>query len=171
MLGGELVGVGKDVSGQPLLPQRGLELHHGFHGGEDVGEAVPELGQVALEAGDFADLLVELLGGHAARLVINEQGGLVDIEGNLAKGHRAARGNPLRGDAVVEIDQDFAQVKDNCFRQNYVIHECCIYNSSRRPSRARLKVSSSANSRPVPAGSPWAMRVIRSPSCASRLAR
>ena len=45
------------------------------------------------------------------------------------------------------------------------------YVSSRLPSSARLNVSSSANSRPVPAGKPCAMRVIFNPARASRFAR
>ena len=113
MLGGQLVGVGEDVSGQPPLPQCRLELDHWFYRDEDVGEALIELGEIAAEAGDAADLGVELLGGHGAHFILKEQRGLADILRNLLEGHRAARGDSPRRDAIIEIHQDFAQVKDD----------------------------------------------------------
>ena len=74
--------------------------------------------------------VVELLRGHGARFVLEEQGGLVDVLRNLQDGHLAARGDSPRGDAVIEVHEDFAQVKNNGFGNSHII-------SSARPSQQR----------------------------------
>ena len=122
MFGGQLVGVGKDVSEQPPLPQRRLKPGHWLDQDKDIGETLTELGEAGAKAGDATDLGVELLGGHGAQFVLNEQGGLVDMLRDFLDGHGAACGDPPRRDAVIEIHQDFAQVKYNRFRNSHVTY-------------------------------------------------
>ena len=98
----------------------------------------------------------------------DQAGFKLDQRGRTAQKHmqifrrlRAARGNPPGGNRIVEVHQHLAQIKDN--GRFHVI--------SRRLSSARLKVSSSANSSPLPAGSPKPMRETLRPARVSRFAR
>ena len=68
----------------------------------------------------------------------------------------ALLGNLSRGDSVIEIEQDLSQVENNNLGCRCAFG---LQSSARRPSSARLKVTSSAKSSPAPAGKPWAMRV------------
>ena len=97
------------------LPQRRLELDHRFNRDEDVGEEVAELREVAAEAGDARRSRRRIAASsRAPDLILNEQGGLVDDTARSSQdGHLAARGDSPRGNGVIEIHQDFAQIKDN----------------------------------------------------------
>ena len=98
----------------------------------------------------------ELLAGEQAGFVLHQERGEGKKIRECLRGQGGARRDPAGRDAVVEIDQHLAEIEDH--RLGMV-----VVSSSRRPSSARLRVISSANSRPVPAGSPWAMRVTFKP--------
>src|SRR5438034_10790325 len=93
------------------------------------------------------------------------RGGVVDEFLHFGGGHFAARRDSPSGDAIIKIHQHFAEIEDDCLGSG---HDQWI---SRRPSSARLSVSSSTNSNPLPAGKPWAMREVFTDLVESRLAR
>ena len=105
---------------------------------------------------------------HQAGFVAEEQGRLADEFMDGLRRDCAARRKVARGDGVIEIQQHFAEIKDDNLRGEYSCAECHI---SRRPAMAWVRVNSSANSSPLPAGRPWAMRVTFTPGRASRFAR
>ncbi len=124
-----------------------------------------EFFEVPAVPGRLANLRIEILFCDQSGLIAEEQRRLSD-EMVYFVACRFPFGRDLcRRDAVVEIHQHFPQIENNNLRL------CLAHFSSRLPSSARLRVSSSANSRPLPAGKPWAMREIARPGRARRLAR
>ncbi len=100
----------------------------------------------------------------------------------LRRGTVRARRNFADRDFVIKVHQDLSQIEYNDFRfvawpgsagicSFHSKERRRLYFISRRPSRARLRVTSSANSKPLPAGRPCAIRDTTRPGRASRFAK
>ena len=172
VLGGDLVGVGQEIRRHTLRTQGAEEVDHLRQRVEDVREERAERGVVAAVSGGGAELGDEGGEGNPPGLEGMEERGLVegaldDVGSHLAMGSQGACGA-----AVGDVDEHHAEVKDDGLvglgGRCVGVHDG---ETGRRPSRARARVRSSACSRPVPAGRPWAMRLTRTPCSLRRRAR
>jgi hypothetical protein len=108
---GEVVGIGEDGGGAGGLDAF-EELDHGHDGGEDVAEAGGELFEGSAQAGLKDEGVIELGAGHFAAFVFEEK--RVEQEFDDLVGAEAGVGAEVSGgDAVVEIDEDFAEIEDD----------------------------------------------------------
>ena len=114
---GHIVGIGQDEG--PNLPgaQSLMKLNHRRNGCEDVREKTAELVQTAAKSGGGTHLTEELLSADLAGLIAKKQPRVVDVTLDLACANPAARGNFPRGDGIIEIDQNLAEIKNNYGRQ------------------------------------------------------
>src|SRR5882724_1944299 len=142
-----------------------MQIDHRLNGRENISEECPELGLSAGEAAYLFDLSEKFLGREHSEFIAGQQGGMIGKKLRGIGRRRAERDNAAGGDGIIKVHQDFAEIEN----ENREFHRIIYEFISRRPSRARLRVSSSANSNPVPAGNPCAMRVIFRPGRASRL--
>src|SRR6266540_874075 len=153
------------VGGYGLSAQPALQRNHRRNFREDVREELRELVDAAFEAAEAPDCLEEFLPADVPGLVSIKQGRVVEKSLHGVGFGGAPPGNSPRGDAVIEVNQDLAQIEDDGVG---LAHD--NFNSV-LPSSALLNVSSSAYSSPLPAGRPWAMRVTLMARAARRLAR
>ena len=144
----QFVGVREDVGWDATLAQLGVQFYHRLDRGENVGKEFAELFDGSAKSGGRLHFGEKLLLADLSGLEPKEQGGMVDEFLHCFRRHPAAGRDSPAGDAVIEIHEDFAEIENDCFGFR---HGQWI---SRRPSSARLSVSSSANSNPLPAGRP-----------------
>src|SRR5439155_25592907 len=161
----QFVRVRENVGWNTALSQRRVQFQHRLDRREDVGEKFGEFVERAVKPGGRLHFGEKLLLAHPAGFEAKEQRGVVDEFLHFGGGHFAARRDSPSGDAIIKIHQHFAEIEDDCLGSG---HDQWI---SRRPSSARLSVSSSTNSNPLPAGKPWAMREVFTDLVESRLAR
>src|SRR6266540_724 len=162
---GQVVGVRENVERHLRVAQPAVQRNHRRNFREDVREELRELVDAAFEAAEAPDCLEEFLPADVPGLVSIKQGRVVEKSLHGVGFGGAPPGNSPRGDAVIEVNQDLAQIEDDGVG---LAHD--NFNSV-LPSSALLNVSSSAYSSPLPAGRPWAMRVTLMARAARRLAR
>ena len=144
MLDGEVIGVREDVSLESAMPKFRVQRNHRWNLGEDVRKIAAEFLHAALKSDGIADLFKEFPPVDCAAFVLDEQRRGAQESCEIAKRFGAARGHLAGGNRIIEVHQHLAEIEDNDR----------VHNISLRPSSARLKVSSSANSSPLPAGNP-----------------
>jgi len=112
---GEFVSVGKDEGWDTGEAQVLVEGDHAGDFGEDIAEQASEGGEVLRVASRGADLLEESLAIDEAGFVAVEQRGLVDEGLDLCGGGGGFGGDGADDDPVVEVEEDFTEIKDDGF--------------------------------------------------------
>jgi len=178
-IGLELVGVREYPGGVSMAAEAGVKLDHGFNGGEDIAEIALELGPGSAIAGGFPEGFEEFVRANAAGFEVEQSGrlgeGLEDGCGIVA----AIGGEAADHDLVIEIEEDLAEIEGDDGQSGGVRCDRVWRRGGRgighwrglRFSMAWRSVSSSANSRLLPTGRPWARRVMRAQRPARRRAR
>ena len=133
----QVVRIGEDKSPEAVAAQIGVELDHEVNRDEDIGEESRELLEGPTKASSAANLLEKTVHAEFAAFEFKEQGGLIDERADLVGGQFAAGGQAAGSDAVVEIDEDLAEIKDNRRRGSHVWVETALLNSYRGGLQAR----------------------------------
>ena len=145
MLNGQVVGIGENVGGDAAPAQARMQFNHRGDGREDVRKKNPEFFEPPQKTRGLTDGLEKLLSRQAPRFISDEQRRAAEKRVQVFRRPRAAGRNPASSDRIVKIHQDLAEIEGDYG---------WAHSISLRPSSARLRVSSSANSRPLPAGRP-----------------
>src|SRR5213078_3069547 len=111
----QIVRIRKNIRRKTLPPQRAVNFDHRRHGRKDVAEEFAELVGAPAKAGGRADRLKKLSGGHPPQLVLRQQRPVLDEKSRCIRSVFAFRGDPARGDGIIEIHQDLAEIEDNNF--------------------------------------------------------
>jgi hypothetical protein len=110
---GQVVGIGEDGGGAVGGLDAFEQVDHGHDGREDIAETGGELFEGSAQAGFLDEGLVKLRVGHFAALVFEEKRGVEQEFDDLLGAEVGVVAEVSGGDAVVEVDEHFTEIKDD----------------------------------------------------------
>jgi len=107
------ISVEKNLGRNPPAYQGGLQGNHRLYLGEDVAEPIQKLNLLSPKPGRRNHRIIEFMIGHEPGLIAMKERGLVDDAEDLTRRNARLGRHATSEDSVVEIQQNFTQVKNN----------------------------------------------------------
>src|ERR1700733_4136762 len=121
-----------------------MNFNHLWDWQKNVREITAEFVHISDKSRKLLNLIKKLLSCQQPRLKSRKNWRASKKMMKVGNYFRAARRDFTRGNRIIEIHQNFAEIENDD-----ITHDISL-----RPSSARLNVNSSANSNPLPAGKP-----------------